>query len=334
MRVESKLLPDWETFKSDYVDSGVPLLFVVRPNPLAALFLDEGGTRFGAKFRINETETTLPRPLEELRIETVFYDGARYLEVWTQSRELFPNFYKFAADVISDVSIGEKRPSVALAQAIQNWDALLSRKSILSEERQAGLFGELWLLKRLIGAIGESSAVEAWVGPSGQAHDFRIDKEEFEVKTTSGRRRVHTINGLGQLQPSPQCRLFVLSLQLADGGVGGLALEQFVEEISKRLVTAVGEDRFWSALGNIGYNTSDAKFYNKRRKLRDAAVLVPILDGIPRLTSEAIGGLPRGFAPERILRVSYDVDFTGFGFVDGTQEFHSIIPPSSDGDSS
>ena len=112
MRVESTLLPDWETFRRDYVEPGIPLLFVVRPHPLVALFLDEGATRFGARFKIDEAETTLPRPLEELRIETVLSDGARHLEVWTQSRGLFANFYRFVADVIHYVSAEEKMPSV------------------------------------------------------------------------------------------------------------------------------------------------------------------------------------------------------------------------------
>jgi hypothetical protein len=259
--------------------------------------------------------------------------GERHLEVWTQSRGLFANFYRFIADVVDYVSVEEMPPSVALAQALQNWDALLGRKSILSEERQAGLFGELWLLKRLIGAKGELTAIDAWVGPFGQAHDFRIDKEEFEVKTTSGRRRVHTINGVGQLQPSPQCRLYLLSLQLADAGSGGSTLSEFIDALSKSLATAAGKDRLWTALGNIGYRTPEGRFYNKRRKLRDAALLVPILDGIPRLTSEAIARLPPNFAPERILRVSYDVDFSGFGYLDGTDEFHSVLAPASDGGS-
>jgi hypothetical protein len=199
----------------------------------------------------------------------------------------------------------------------------------MSEETQAGLFGELWLLERLIGAQGVD-ALDAWVGPVRQPHDFRLGDVELEVKTTSGAKRIHTINGLGQLQPSLDCSLYIVSLKLANAGAGGQTLPEAVASIEAGLSSShAALLRFRAALATVGYDPLDAALYSRRRRLRDAAVLIPVTDGTPRLTSEAMAQIDPRFAPDRISGVVYSVDVEGFGFPDGTDAFHAVVPAAS-----
>ena len=320
----TQLLPGWEVIKRDYVEPGIPMRLVVRTAPLVALFLDEGSTRLGVSLEVGESELPTSSPFEELCIGIIRREGVRQLEASTNNRSLFPNFYKLAAEVVTAVTEKADEPSAALSEAIARWDSLLSRSSILSEERQAGLFGELWFLERLILTKGEETALSAWVGPAGSAHDFRLHENEFEVKTTSGSRRVHRINGVGQLEPSLGCRLYILSLQLADAGAGGLTLAEQTDKV-ELLLSANLIERFRKALGNVGYQVAEVPYYPKRRRLRHAPVLVPVIDGTPRLTNDAVRSLPVRFSPELLGRITYDIDVSGLGFPDGSPEFNEIV---------
>lgn len=321
-------LPDWSAFDRDYVAGGVPHLFVVRSRPAVALFVDQGATRLGARFETRQAlSDDFGTMLAEIHVDEVLDEGSRAVEIWTDSEALFPNFYQLVTDIVEAVVDGGEDPVKALLAAVARWEALLSRPSLMSEEAQAGLFGELWLLERLIGSMG-TAAVDSWVGPIPQPHDFRMGDIELEVKTTSGGARVHTINGIGQLQPSLGCTLYLLSLKLANAGTGGRSLPEAVAAVEAHLASAPAAlSRFRSGLAANGYDPAHASRYLRRRRPRDSAVLIEVKDGVPRLTSEALGGIDPRFAPERFGRIVYAVDFDGIGVPDGTAAFHAIIPP-------
>lgn len=334
MTPPAPLIPDWELFERDYVSSGLPQLFVVRPNPLVAIFLDDGGSRIGLRFRRPaDAQTSRTKSLQEIHVAEVVIDTSRLLEVWTDARALYPNFYRLATEVVSEVIEGGSEPGIALDAAIARWEMLLSRPALLSEERQTGLFGELWLLERLVGSQG-GAAVEAWIGPTGQSHDFRLGTFEFEVKTTAGAMRLHTINGTGQLEPSVDCTLHLLSLRIADGGTGGRTLSEAIEGVAAALAPwPDGVNRYRALVASAGYRNDDAQFYPRRRRLRDSPVLIPVIDGMPRLTRDALSAIDQRFSPGRLGRIVYDIDVTGLGFADGTQEFLAVVPASRDTES-
>jgi hypothetical protein len=327
------LVPDWEAFERDYVSSGIPYAIVVRSEPQAAVFVDQGAARLGLRFRrTGEAAWTGPDPLLEVRIAEVVVGGAHFLEMWTDARDLFRNFYELATEVVAEVVLREVDPVSALTSAVARWETLLARPNLLSEEAQAGLVGELWLLERLISAHG-TSAVDAWVGPDRHAHDFRIGEVEFEVKTTSGARRVHTINGTAQLQPSTGSVLYLVSLKLTDAGSGGRTISEMVAAIEQLVSNdQVRMASFRTKLQAIRYRDIDAAHYPRRRKLRDRAALILVCDGVPRLTPEGLSAVDARFAPERVERITYDINVEGLGVDDGSAEFLEVIPDSEPGD--
>ena len=217
-------------------------------------------------------------------------------------------------------------PLGALETSVASWKALLQSPALLSEERQAGLFGELLVLRRLVGEIN-SAALDAWTGPAGQAHDFRLGDTEFEVKTTSGGRRVHLVNGVSQLTPSPGCSLHIVSLMIGHGGTGGQTIAELIDEIRLSLDPFQGAAaRFIDTLRGLAYRPEDGARYPRRRRVRAPMALVPVIEGCPRLVPEALAELSSGYATARIGRVNYEIDLTDMGILEGDPVFGRVLP--------
>lgn len=317
-------LPAWEDLRRDYLDPGLPHRLMVRTTPGIMLFTDEAATRLGARFELDAgAPLAPPSTLEQISVTDVTADGRRWLEVSTTSQRLYESFYRLIGQVCGSV-LADALPHAALARSVELWDKLVAQTAVLSEERQAGLFGELLVLERFL-AAGVNDPVTAWVGPDRQAHDFRLGRCEFEVKTTSGGRRTHTINGAGQLSPSPDCSLHLVSIQLADGGNSGRTLPDLVEALRAR-ISSRDSEAFEAKLEASAYAERHRAHYARRRRLRAPLALILIGDGVPRLTSAALSALPAGFASERIGALTYDIDVTGLGCIDGSPEFLAIIP--------
>lgn len=83
---------------------------------------------------------------------------------------------------------------------------------------------------------------------------------------------------------------------------------------------------FEGILAQLGYSPTHAAQYHARWRLSAPAVLVPVVDGAPRLTREAVDSLPSRFAPERVAEAQYRVDVEGLGFPDQSPDFLAIIP--------
>ena len=80
-----------------------------------------------------------------------------------------------------------------------------------------------------------------------------------------------------------------------------------------------------------GYRPADAPRYPRRRRLLGPPLLVPVVDGCPRLTPEAITVISPSFAAERIRDVTYRIDLHGLGVQDGDSRFLEVLPASQAG---
>lgn len=322
----ASLIPAWETLRSDYVDTGIPGVCVVRAEPKIDIFVDGGGERLGAILAFPESGPLPVSPLTEIAVTETRVGGVRCLRVSTDAALLFRTFYLVLNDIIRTVVEDGYSATAALEASLARFDALLRTASLLSDERQIGLFGELWLLDRLLPHLGEQ-ALDAWVGPARQTHDFRLDGVELEVKTTSGSRRVHTINGFGQLTPSADCRLFLVSLRVVAAGSGGATLPEAVAGLAAAFASFPGADtRFGRMLEMIGYREAEAGHYRRRWRFADDARLIAVDDGCPRLTRSALDYLPAGFAAGLIRNASYEIDVEGLGVADGMPDFTTVLP--------
>ncbi|RVD46258.1 PD-(D/E)XK motif protein [Mesorhizobium sp. M4B.F.Ca.ET.169.01.1.1] len=318
------LLPSWEVLRRDYIEPGLPGRVVVRDHPKLELFVDPGGLRFGATLALPSGSIVSPSPLTDIEIVEIRADGTRCVEISTRAAGLFGTFYLLVVDVARAVLERSVPPIAALEVSLAHWRALLQTSALLSDEKQLGLVGELWLLGRLLRSFG-TAGLDSWLGPNNQSHDFRIGDIEFEVKATSGTRRVHIINGLQQLAPTAGARLYLLSLRFVDAGAGGETLGEMVQRIAAAM--APGDlPNFEDKLVAVGFRAADAVHYSRRRRIADRARLIPIEDGVPRLTAEALSELPARFAPAGISDITYRIDIEGLGLEEGTTEFAAVVP--------
>lgn len=312
--VHAGVLPSWESFSAEFVEAGVPVYCVARAEPLVRLFASRDAERIGVTFTIDPGAPPPASPLREIAVREFAEGGLRMVEVSTGARPLFRHFYAFMECVCEAVVREAASPLAALERALREWHSLLRSAGALSDERQIGLFGELWFLDRLIDTDGDA-AVDAWVGPLRQAHDFRRGGEEFEVKTTATEARRHHIHGLGQLRPSPDRSLTLVSIQIAPAGAGGATLpEMAAKALSKLHRWPEAQGRLATLLEDVvGLREADQPLYPKRWQLRSAPMSIPVGDGCPRLVPESLASLPPGLAAGRISEVVYVIDVDGLG---------------------
>ena len=316
----------WELFE-DLIKGGAPAIEVVVGSPRVEIFTDSGGGRIGV--RTPSDSHPLPNTLTEIDVGQTLVDGAKAVEVSTTNRLLYRDFYSFACSVADRVQVEGLEPSVAVEASLSAWASLLQRQTLLSEERELGLMGELWLLRRLGKTLGWSDATAAWKGPDAEEHDFSWAGVDVEVKTTTNERRLHMIGSLTQLRPTPGRDLHLLSLQMTGSGPGeGLTLSEPVDEILA--LVRVGEPSLEGSLLEkleaVGYDPVHAALYSRRLHLRSKPSLVPVDSHCPRLTPEALEGLG-SVVSQRVPHVAYRVDVTDLGATEGADEFDDIIPP-------
>lgn len=317
--------PSWDQLRP-FVEAPTPSSHVIDGQP--RITLNSLGSSTGLELLTPfDGDVHAIAPLAEIDIDAVEIGGERQLRLRASDAKRLPLFYELCL-TIADLAQCDSLPiDTAVARAVTIRREFLRGATLLSPERQTGLYGELIILRRLEARSG-AAALDSWTGPTAQAHDFRLGDLELEVKTTRGERRSHLINGASQLEPSPSAQLMIASIQLTAAGTGGESLAQLISDLRARFTASGAGERF-SQLIAVGCHVplESEPHYRDPLKLRTDIVLVPVDASLPRITAEDVSKLSR---PEmsRISDVSYRLDLDGLGMEDGSAEFLEILPTS------
>jgi len=317
--------PSWDEFKG-FMEAGDPTLHPIDGTPSVSVFVDPVGPRIGLRTALPDGDVADIHPLAEIEVRVTAFHGNRQLEVSTTNPGLFPYFFVFALSLADRIQLDGADVRMALGVSLDRWRNLLRQVTMLSEEKQTGLAGEVWMLERLFASSGHS-ALDSWTGPRGEAHDFRVGDKEFEVKATRTERRIHSISSATQLAPSPGRNLFLLSVQFANAGAAaGASLADRLRTV-RRLFEPFGRAGEFDALllARYGISEANADHYRDRLQLRSKPYLVPITPRFPSLQENDILAIPRA-EMQRISRVQYTLDVSGLGFADGSAEFAALLP--------
>jgi len=180
----------------------------------------------------------------------------------------------------------------------QRWDLFFSnkRKNVLSNERQRGLYAELYWLRKMINHNNSHEAyklLSSWKGPERSHHDFENDNGSIiEVKSTITKEpRKVRISNERQLDDTnlKHVYLFILTINVNKKGE---SLPEIVEEIRNMIILPKYIFILKRKLALAGYLESDAIKYISGYNIRKEE-LFKIREGFPRiiLLDSGIGDL-------------------------------------------
>ena len=182
--------------------------------------------------------------------------------------------------------------SEIITKLLAKWREFWSqeKKEILSTTEQIGLFGELWFFSKWLFPYYGQKAIFNWKGPSNSLHDFEFSNCSIEVKaTTNTRGRIHTINGLSQLQKPEHVDLILFSLLLHEENGGEYTLKKIVDEcINKLEGHSEAINYINKSLSKAGYFSFLDHEYQKTRYKIENGFLYLVHDDFPRLTYQSI----------------------------------------------
>lgn len=290
-----------------YFAAGTVVPVHLSDNPACTLRIDPPGDRLELWTPAGGPEPDVTS-LSRVTLSTEELDDGPWFVLTVDARGAHLEAYSLIAAVVDDLTAG--RPfHVSIARSLAAFRDLLAGRGRLSEEKALGLVGELLVLERLVRKSGEYAAVDAWLGPRSEEHDFVLPDVDAEVKTTLAERRSHVIGSETQLQASPSRPLWLVSVQLTRAGtaVGGFTLADIVTRL--RTVLRTTADVVSAHLGTQGWRDADADLYRERYMPRTRPTAYLVDDRFPAITRTRLDTVvPR---PDLVGHVTYRVDVTG-----------------------
>jgi hypothetical protein len=188
---------------------------------------------------------------------------------------------------------------------VQRWQRLLDggRPNTLSDSERRGLIGELLLLEQVFIPNYTSSAVHAWLGPTGNPQDFVFDLGRVECKSyLEFPFNEVKISSLDQLDDSYSSLTLALNHLLETDGHGtGVTLNELVSNVERLLLTEPERMEFNSRLLSAGYEYNVA--YESFRYVRQVTKYYKVSDDFPRLNPSNVNS--------HITKVTYSVPLIG-----------------------
>ena len=184
----------------------------------------------------------------------------RYAELVCLRPELNGVFTALCADLLARFEAARTDDVLRLIRnTLSEWRALFAGTGrVLTLRRLTGLFGELSVLIRLL--EHSASAIDTWVGPDQNRHDFLRGNLAIEVKTTlSDEGRQVRVHGLDQMEAPQGGRLLVAFKRLESKPEGGITVPQLIQQACE-----LGDANaiLGRAKAAAGYRAEDAGLYH------------------------------------------------------------------------
>lgn len=235
----------------------------------------------------------------------------RFIDIECADRTAEPMLDLLAEEILNAFDDARLDAAQAVKAAFTKWRRIWAQlpKSLLNPDQQAGLFSELWFLINWLYPIAGLRAFARWRGPDGARHDFEWIGTSVEVKSTRqvvG--RIHTINGIDQLDRPTNGTLYLFSQRLREEGGAMANLPILVNQV-RDILKIDGElrDFFDVKLLSAGYHDAHAEEYEKHKWRVVDEFLFVIPDEFPRLTAS----LFKNGLPASVQAVRYDLNLQG-----------------------
>jgi len=327
MAVTQNSIISWHNLEAQILKGNSFKLLVQEPE-LAWILFNASTNELSLEIQVSNglIPSVLPQAID-LRIRHSKED-VKFLILTSQNVDLQRYFYDFIVEVLELIQFNDIEPAAAVEEAWKRWGQLIEQQAILSREKQVGLLGELWLLRRLAKSKHWKYAIDAWHRLPQAEHDFCLEFLDIEVKSTATNKRIHSVGSLQQLQPSPGRLLYILSLQFAPSpshANGAFSLTSYINNILQEIGIGKSRETFLQRLKLVGWRDDHTAYYGTSFIKRDDPYLIPVNNICPRLVPQMLEDF-LGPLSSRIQSVMYSVDLSGLGHADATPEFISVIP--------
>jgi hypothetical protein len=276
-------------------------------HPEVTYVVGDGGREIALHVELDRRHKPPNSPLPMIRIDQIAERGMRMARIRTTQAALVRDFHDLLNAVADRIVTHDRTLEQAFGETVRAWSALLDRPRALAMEKRIGLIGELSALASIARTYDWPTALGAWKGPNNEEHDFGLLGCDVEVKTTASEQRRHTIHGLGQLTPTGNRPLWLVSLQLTRGGTDGRTLSDCVRIIRDTVADEAPTclDRLDEQLVATVWNPGSPD--DERWRLRTEPVALIADERLPRLDTDSV---PPAFR-DRIRDVTYTLDLTG-----------------------
>ena len=217
-------------------------------------------------------------------------------------------FTTLAADVVAKVleASSEQTALNRLVTRLEHWQRFLqsTEGKGLSLERQAGLFGELTLLRTLLTADRRHEDImRSWQGPHGDNQDFARIGHAIEVKAATGNSLdTVTIANEHQLDDTGLTSLWLCHFCFDARKDAGVTLPTLVAEISSLLSNELMV-LFSDLLLQAGYVDEQRRIYSNRGYIERRRSYFAVMGDFPRIVATIL--------PAGVARVSYQINTSG-----------------------
>jgi hypothetical protein len=214
--------------------------------------------------------------------------------------------YPLLCAIADAVQIGNQDVQQAVGGVLDSLQQLLAHRTLLSEDEQTGLFGELIVFRHIARVASPAAAVAAWRGPASEEHDFDIGDMDLEVKSTISEGRQHWISSFKQLSPTVGRALWFASVQLTLAGAGGRSLPELIFKIESSIQDTGALGAFKKKLEDAKWRSDLGHLYSRRLRLRSAPAVLKVDAFFPALTPAVLDA--SDLEQSRLLKVRYMID--------------------------
>lgn len=265
--MNTKIENIWQDFEdNDSLKTGVVLKRYspeIIPDCFVAMRMPEKVKSIAFRLSSNKVDISSLNDLKDITTE-IFPDESetsKSLLLISLSDNLLSSIFAVLCEDLFNF-VYEVSNELELIRALQNrfikWKELfiLAKSSGLSPEKQIGLFGELYLLKKLFIETSQiEKSLNIWVGPDTGIRDYEKGNNAIEVKTTQTHNHQKVrISSERQLDTTLLDSLFLYHLSLEKRNSSEFSLNTIVDE----LYSIIGNNKLLSnvlkrKLTSVGY---------------------------------------------------------------------------------
>ncbi len=293
----------------DYLNAGAPIGFKIEGDPIVHLLIDPQIPRLSLR---TPAAPGAPHPdlsaYRNIKACIVHWANGYWSDVSVDG-PVIRDAYPLLCAIADKVQIGKQDMRQAIGSMLDSLHVLLAHRTLLSEDEQTGLFGELIVFRRLVHSVSAKAAVAAWRGPDSEEHDFDIGDVDLEVKTTMSESRQHWISSLEQLKPTIGRTLWFASVQLTIAGAGGHSLPELIANIEASLPEPETLRAFRKKLDDAKWRADLGHLYPRRLRLRTKPAILRVDASFPALTPDLLATSDAD--QNRLLKVRYMIDVGG-----------------------